>query len=75
MKPVVRFCRICRARLSRVNPSDICFCHPQHPEYNPIRHTVPLSVGTDLMNHIAYADDADGPTALWGNAVASQEGP
>lgn len=61
MKLLVRRCRICGAHLSSINSDDICFCHPEHKEYNPVPlKRPPYMIGTNLMNHIAYKDDCDG---------------
>tara|TARA_Y100000034_G_scaffold73343_1_gene88305 strand:- start:3957 stop:4178 length:222 start_codon:yes stop_codon:yes gene_type:complete len=27
-------CEICNHKLSRYNPANICFCHPEHPDYD-----------------------------------------
>lgn len=53
-------CRKCGTKLSTRNPFDLCFCHPEHPLYNPEdRQPLPL-LGTNLMSYASSNDDCHG---------------
>jgi len=66
-----RFCSICGCKLCSWNATETCWCHSLPPD---AYYLVPISLGTNLCNHVSWLDDVDANGALSNARRVLEEG-